>query len=331
MNLGRPGRSRQLALLTVLVLTAHFFFLGPPARRLAPQRSDAPARFHTRSIVLAPAAAASLEPASPLPESPHPPAGAPAARGPEPAPAVPPAEPHPRKPAQAAASASVPSPSPAQAWPDSIAALPSAVLHYEVTARSRGFTLQGTASIRWQQDGQRYAARMELTAFGLRPRAQESTGEITPAGLLPERYSDHARSEQAAHFDRAGGRVSFSNNQPDAPLEAGMQDRLSLVFQLSMLAAAQPQRFTVGTDIVVPTATARDAQDWVFAVRGEEDLDLPGGPVRALKLERLPQREFDQKLELWLAPAQAYAPVRLRLTNPDGSQVDQRWLSTERP
>jgi hypothetical protein len=327
MNLGRPGRPRQLALLTVLVLAAHLFFLGPPARLLAPERAASPAHFHTRSIVLPRAEAADLEPASPPPESPNPPAGAPAAQGPEPAPAVPPAEPRPRKPAQAAASA----PSPAQAWPDSIAALPSAVLHYEVTARSRGFTLQGTASIRWQQDGQHYAARLELTAFGLRPRAQESIGEITPAGLRPERYSDHARSEQAAHFDRAGGRVTFSNNRPDAPLEAGMQDRLSLVFQLSMLAAAQPQRFTAGTDVVVPTATARDAQDWVFAVRGEEDLDLPGGPVRALKLERLPQREFDQKLELWLAPAQAYAPVRLRLTNPDGSQVDQRWLATERP
>lgn len=329
MNLGRPGRPRQLALLTVLVLAAHLVFLGPPGGLLAPQRATAPARFHTRSIVLPPAEAASLEPAAPPPESPPSPAGAPPAQTPEPAAAVPPAEPRPPGPARAAASAAAPSS--AQAWPDSIAAFPSAVLRYEVVAQARGLTLQGSARIDWRQDGQRYAARLELTALGLRPRAQESTGEITPAGLLPERYSDHARSEQAAHFDRAGGRVTFSNNRPDAPLEAGMQDRLSLVFQLSMLAAAQPGRFTAGTEVVVPTATARDAQDWVFAVRGEEDLDLPGGPVRALKLERLPQREFDQKLELWLAPAQAYAPVRLRLTNPDGSRVDQRWLSTERP
>ena len=81
---------------------------------------------------------------------------------------------------------------------------------------------------------------------------------------------------------------------------------------------------------MLPTATTREADEWIFHVRGEEDLDLPGGAVRALKLERLPRREYDQRLELWLSPGQAYAPVRLRLTNPDGGWVDQRWSSTDR-
>jgi len=80
----------------------------------------------------------------------------------------------------------------------------------------------------------------------------------------------------------------------------------------------------------VPTATSRDAEDWVFAVRGEEDLALPGGTVRALRLERLPRKEFDQRVDLWLAPGEAWAPVRLLLVNPDGTTIDQRWSGTGR-
>jgi hypothetical protein len=211
-----------------------------------------------------------------------------------------------------------------------ITAWPSAVLRYEVSVRSRGITGEGTARLDWQQDGQRYEAQLAIAVPGLRERVQQSTGAIGAAGLAPERFSDRLRSEQATHFDRGSGRVVFSNNRPQADWVAGMQDRLSVLLQLAMLAAAQPARFAPGTQVALPTATTRDADEWIFHVRDEEDLDLPGGRVHTLKLERLPRSEYDQRLELWLSPGQAYAPVRLRLTNPDGGWVDQRWSSTDR-
>jgi hypothetical protein len=97
-----------------------------------------------------------------------------------------------------------------------------------------------------------------------------------------------------------------------------------------MLVSGEPARFSPGTRIAIPTASTREAEEWVFRVEGEEDLELPGGTMRALKLERLPRKEFDQKVEVWLAPRKDYAPVRLRLTNPDGGSVDQRWASTDK-
>ncbi|NNU44939.1 DUF3108 domain-containing protein [Ramlibacter sp. B156] len=179
---------------------------------------------------------------------------------------------------------------------------------------------------------QRPAIRPE--ALAVRPgRARSGAaqrGRDHRGGLAPGRFSDKSRGEQATHFDRTRRRVTFSNNRPDAPLAPGMQDRLSVVVQLSMLAAGEPARFGPGTQIAIPTASTREAEDWIFRVVSEEDLDLPGGRVRALKLERLPRKEFDQKVELWLAPGKDYAPVRLRLTNPDGGSVDQRWASTDR-
>jgi len=159
---------------------------------------------------------------------------------------------------------------------------------------------------------------------------QRSTGRIAPEGLVPGYFSDKWRGEQATHFDRDQGRVVFSNNRPDAPLADGMQDRLSALVQLAALLAAQPARFPPGTQLAIPTASTREADTWVFSVEGEEDLVLPGGTVRAVKLQRLPRREYDQKLELWLAPRMDYAPVRLRLTNPNGDTVDNRWSSTDK-
>jgi hypothetical protein len=211
-----------------------------------------------------------------------------------------------------------------------VSILPSLRLHYEVQAQARGFTLGGRAELAWRQDGQTYEARMEASAPGLRSRVQRSVGRVTAQGLAPDYFSDKSRSERATHFDREKNRLVFSNNQPDAVLRQGMQDRLSVVLQLSALVAGAPDRYGPGTTITVPTAGTSDAEDWVFSVEGPEDLRLPGGEVRALKLQRLPRKEYDQKVELWLAPRLDYAPVRLRLTNPNGDAVDQRWASTDR-
>ena len=78
------------------------------------------------------------------------------------------------------------------------------------------------------------------------------------------------------------------------------------------------------------TAGTRDAEAWTFVVESEESLALPGGTLATLKLTRAPRKEFDQRVELWLAPGMDYIPVRLRLTQPNGDWLDQQWSSTDR-
>jgi hypothetical protein len=209
--------------------------------------------------------------------------------------------------------------------------IPASVrLHYQVTATARHLRLQGDGELVWRHDGASYDARLEISAPFLTPRIQHSTGLITAEGLAPLRFSDKARSEEAAHFQRDQGKVSFSSNRPDAPLLAGAQDRLSVMLQLGAMVGGDPHKFPAGTVISIQTASARDAEPWQFTVEGQDELELPGGKVAALKLIRNPRREFDQKVELWLAPGMDYVPVRLRLTQPNGDWVDQQWSSTDR-
>ena len=109
-----------------------------------------------------------------------------------------------------------------------------------------------------------------------------------------------------------------------------MQDRLSVVVQLSMLVAGDPGRFTPGHQIAIPTAGTREAEDWVFRSKARRTWTCPAAACAPSSSIAFPRKEFDQKVELWLAPGKDYAPVRLRLTNPDGGSVDQRWASTDR-
>jgi len=195
-------------------------------------------------------------------------------------------------------------------------------LAFDVSGQAKKFAYSARAELLWQHDGNRYEARQEISAFLVGTRMQRSVGTVTEQGLLPEKFSDKSRSEQAAHFDYAKGRVTFSANTPDAVAGPGVQDRLSLFIQLGAMLAADPGRFVPGTQITLTTVSARSADRWTFTVEGPETLDLPAGPTPALKLLRLPRKDYDQKAELWVAPGLGYLPVRIKLTQANGDFAD---------
>jgi len=318
-------RWRALLALAVVVLAAHLLLL-----RGTPGAVQVPDAFGSRTWIMRTIAA--QPPAAPLPVPATPPATrerptavsrAPAPRVAAPAPTAPPTT----EPAAGPAAQSVtPTAGPAVAF-----SIPGSVrLNYQVTAQRRSQIWQASGELHWRHDGRDYDAKLELRAPLLPTRTQRSTGSLTAEGLAPQRFSDKGRSEEATHFERDTGKVSFSSNHPAAPLMAGAQDRLSVLLQLGAMIAGAPKRFPQGTMIGIQTAGTRDAETWLFKVEGEESLQLPGGNLNTLKLTRNPRKEFDQKVELWLAPSMDYMPVRLRLTQPNGDWVDQQWASTDR-
>lgn len=342
MSTGAGMPPRAVLGLTAAVLAAHLWLLqrGPP--RIQAAATARPAAFNTRSIAAAlpplAAAAANPRPPGPLPRRPAARLMAPATRpaGAEFGDAAS-AAPHElaaqeRAPAPAPAPAPVPTPAPAAAAAAAVnISIPASIhLHYQVTMQAKQQTSLGTSRLAWRHDGTSYEARFEIAAPSSRPRVQHSAGSIGSQGLEPARFGDRHRGEQAAHFDRAGQRVVFSNNRPAAPLAPGAQDRLSVLLQLAALAAGSPDKFTAGARVAIQTATTREADSWIFTVDGEEELQLPAGQLAAVKLTRPPRGEFDQRVEVWLAPGQAYVPVRLRLTQPSGDWVDHQWSATDR-
>ena len=304
----------KLVLLAGAVVAAHLLALrGWPA---APPAPPEPGRL---SLALRPQAQPPEPPATTSPSTP------PTTPAPVPVPTLQPVATTP-PPAKAKEEAA-PSPAPA---PTAAAVVPPPVrLRYAVRARSHGIELPGQAELEWRHDGRDYELRLSLHAPLLPTRTQRSTGQLTAQGLAPTRFSDHRRSEEATHFDRRAQQITFSNNRAPVPLQDGAQDRLSVLMQLGALLSASGG---AGRDTLsLQVAGTGDAEPWQFHIEGEETLELPGGRVRALRLVRLPRHEYDQKLELWLAPGQDYAPVRLRLTGPEGEWMDQQWAGSDRP
>lgn len=207
---------------------------------------------------------------------------------------------------------------------------PSMRLRYAVSGRTREQAVAGQAELVWQHAGARYEATLTQEGHGLTRRSQHSAGQLTAQGLVPERYAARARHEEAVHFEHASGRAVFSANRPATALQAGAQDRLSLLLQLGARIAAQPQAHPPGTHLDIQTATTRDALVWRFRIEGREELVLPGGHLQTLRLVRLPLGTFEPELEIWLAPALDYAPVRMRLTQPAGDSLDYQWSGTDR-
>lgn len=202
----------------------------------------------------------------------------------------------------------------------------SLTLQYRVQSNKFPYSLN--AEFSWQHDGESYEARLAVGALVF-TRVQTSRGQITPEGLAPLRFSDKYRSEVAAHFVRDKGKVIFSANTPDVALLSGAQDRLSIVVQLAAMLAGDRQRFPLATTIALQTIGPRDADTWLFTVEPDETLELPGGAQPTRKLVRNARREFDQKVELWLAPALGYLPARIRITESNGDYMDMKTQDNE--
>jgi hypothetical protein len=204
-------------------------------------------------------------------------------------------------------------------------------LLYEVSGKVKGFPYFARGSLVWQHDGRQYQARYEIGMPLLGSRVQTSQGALTALGLAPTRFGDKHKTELAAHFERDKGLISFSANTPSSPLLPGAQDRLSLFMQLAAQLAAEPQRYPPGTQIDLQTVSAREAEMWSFKVEGTEQVSLPLGDLPALRLRRLPRREFDQLIDLWFAPSLSFLPVRIRLQQANGDVADQRAKSVAPP
>jgi hypothetical protein len=251
-----------------------------------------------------------------------------------PEPVVPPPVESPTAPTPPSASSPAPAPTPAlppwlaQAkfvWPAPV------LLNYELSGTSKGVRYTASASISWKQQDNSYQLRHEIQAFLFGKRSQTSAGQMGATGLLPTRFGDQFRQEQAAHFDRAKGLLIYSANTPSQAIEEGAQDRVSLFVQLAGAMAGTPDLRNLGQTLSFQVVSAKQAEVWTFAVLGNEKITTPLGDLDSLKLHRVPRNEYDQKIDMWLSPAHGYLPARLRITQANGDVIEETLKSVGKP
>lgn len=310
----------------------------PPPEARAPAEAP-PARVARSGAPPEPPRAAAPPAAPPLLSAPT----APAANAPAPVPvpaAAPPAAPDTAPAVAAAASAPVAAPPTAPPAAEAGGEVPPVYatrlpppLHLRYDLR-RG-AMSAAADLVWQPGADGYEASFEGSMLGLPVIAWTSRGRFDAAGIAPERFVDRrrSRSAQAANFQRAAGRITFSGSGEQYALLPGAQDRLTWLLQLAGIVAAAPERFGPGTKIAMQVVGARgDAEVWTFDVERRESTAVARQRIEgALHLRREPRKPFDTRADVWLDPARHHLPARVRLEVAGSGEVTEFSLTGYEP
>ena len=211
---------------------------------------------------------------------------------------------------------------------------PNTQINYKLVGQERGLIYNASGSLKWQAQAandkglpRAYEAELQVKAFLVGSRVWRSTGSMTDSGLAPLRFSDRWRGERAAHFETANQKISFSGNMPSAQLQAGAQDQVSLLIQ--MAAAVNARNYELGSQLMVQTATARDAVNWTLTFQSTEEIALDGKKIEAQRWVCLPRGKFDSQIELWLSPVNGGLPLRIKISQVNGNYIDMEMRNSE--
>ena len=95
-----------------------------------------------------------------------------------------------------------------------------------------------------------------------------------------------------------------------------MSDRLSFLWSFAFNPPSGKEVRAVLTD-------GNGLSTFRYAVMQSESLETPAGVIEALKLVKQRDPGDDRETAIWLAPAHDFLPVRVLVTEKDGTRIDQ--------
>lgn len=222
----------------------------------------------------------------------------------------------------------------AQSRPEITAALPAPVeqrfqVYYGDMSRN---LIVAEIGYRLQHDNGGYQVSTQAKAVGMVAMfysgnlIQNSVGRITADGLRPERYSERRgkRAERIIRFDYARQTMIGTGEPPEVALLPGTQDRLSVFYQVGLMARSKPKRFEPGQRFTMPLASMKSIDRASFIVLGAEAVKTSRGPVPALRMTvRNEADPEDPTIDVWLGSQVSMLPARIRVEEPDGKVIDQ--------
>ena len=212
---------------------------------------------------------------------------------------------------------------------------PSADLHYAINAQQSGISLNGEALLTWRSSGTTYSIDAETRSAMLGKIIEsKSEGAIDTFGLAPATFTEKRWRKQSTTttFNRSDKAIHFSTGAETYPLLGGEQDRNSAVWQLIAVARANAAAFKPNSTWDFFVAGPRDAEAWSFKVVSEEKLATAVGEQRTVHIKRAPPQDSKgQHLDIWLAPAREWYPMKIRFSDGDGDFIEQKLEKIGKP
>jgi hypothetical protein len=191
----------------------------------------------------------------------------------------------------------------------------------------------GLTTQTWEISGDRYRLTSVSETTGVaslftRQRiAYESSGKLNGKGLQPEHFTTErvrsGKSEKAAaDFDWNAATAAIGNPARSIALPANAQDIVSFMYQLG-LAPLTPGR------IELPITNGWKLERYELDIGSEEPLETPLGALRVVPVKQV-RHAGQETIELWLAPAYRWLPVRIRFFNREGEPSGEQLVSAIR-
>lgn len=201
-----------------------------------------------------------------------------------------------------------------------LASQPSVALRYAVAGKKSGLSYSAKATLMWQRNATHYTATWQVSMLFVFNRKQTSTGLLMNGQPEPRRFVDDGKRIREAALDPQTKQVRYTEAGA-APWEPEMQDRVSLFFALPKWLAEAKQASR--TSFVVPVTSANGRSDWRMRIGQPETVVTPAGTWIATPVTRIVGAN-DTAATLWYASDAGRFPVRILLTEPDGTFIDQR-------
>lgn len=168
----------------------------------------------------------------------------------------------------------------------------------------------------------RFAVRFNWVARLIaEDRAWISQGRIDNNGLQPQRVVEQRgkREPKVITLDHEKALGKFSENQ--FPIQRGLQDRTSIIWQFGLLARSNPDKYARGTEFDFPLLVSSKmvASKWRSK---QETIAVAGRSVEAIHFVRVDQRDDDVRFEFWLSSEFDMAPVKLTISDGKGRKFD---------
>lgn len=208
------------------------------------------------------------------------------------------------------------------AQPVASAPLPKRVrIRFAVSKGDQGFVV-GRSEHRLTLEGNAYTLRAVAETTGLvalfraATVVQTSEGELTADGMRPKSFKVERGGKvgDQATFDWTTGRVAMNPGPRDSAIEPGMQDLLSMFYQLGLLPSS-PSGFGL------TVATGKKIERFVFAPAGEEKISTALGEKAALRFKTIATAGGDTT-EVWIS-VERRLPLRIRFVDRKGEIFDQ--------
>ena len=151
----------------------------------------------------------------------------------------------------------------------------------------------------------------------------QSQGLIGPNGPQTVRYSEKIgdRPERWLEVDREK-RTMKSSQVASLSLAPGTQDRLSVMWLLSMLARSDPAILEKTKTFSVPMFTFRQVYPAFFESYGPAVLVAPAGVLQTLHVAYKSQEAGGDRVDMWLGYDYDMQPVRIRWQEAQGRVID---------